>query len=149
MCIWKVEPEDRHCQYCSYILGCEKRLVNGKRIGESEYLEEYLMAMSAEVGANILEKSRRARIVWGRYLLAYQLSLDGFSDKSIGNMVGLDRTTVIHAMKEVKKMIKSPWMYPSETEMWINFKTRINQNNNEQVYRQNQEVVAVHDEQSH
>ena len=25
MCIWKVSPEDRHCDYCVYGNGCEER----------------------------------------------------------------------------------------------------------------------------
>lgn len=125
MCIWKVAPEDRLCKYCSYVKGCEVRLIYGKKVGVSEHLDEYVSAMNDIVGGNIIRRSRDKRLVWGRYLVSYKLSLDGFSNMSIGRMLGLDRCSIIHALAMVGEMMNSPMMYLKEMEIWDNFNKKI------------------------
>ncbi len=121
MCIWKVAPEDRMCKYCTYVRGCEVRLIYGKKVGVSEHLDEYVRVMGEVVGGDILKRSRAREMVWGRYLVAYKLSLEGFSNRSIGEMLGLDRVSIIHALEMVGGMMEHPMMFLKEMNIWDKF----------------------------
>ena len=132
MCIWEVEPEKRHCRYCSYVKGCEERKIYGKFVGISPRLDEYVSAMNGLAGMEVLSHTRKRPAVYGRYMLAFQLYVDGFSEKSIGDMLGLDRTTVIYSLKKMSDVIGSPLLYPDITELWIQFRTIIEKHKDEQ-----------------
>ena len=121
MCIWNVKPDERHCRYCTYVKGCEVRLIYGKKVGVSDNFEAFVTTMNEVVGGDILSRSRNTVLVWGRYLVAYKLSLEGFSEKSIGKMLGLDRVSIIHALRRVGEMMASPMMYLKEMEIWDTF----------------------------
>lgn len=109
------------CKYCTYVRGCEVRLIYGKKVGVSEHLDEYVRVMGEVVGGDILKRSRAREMVWGRYLVAYKLSLEGFSNRSIGDMLGLDRVSIIHALEMVGGMMVHPMMFLKEMNIWDKF----------------------------
>lgn len=122
MCIWKVSEEDRLCEYCSYRKGCEKYPIKRLPDGMAGW---YVSVMCEIVGGNILEKSRKWNLVWGRNIVAYSLANKGFSLSKIGGYLGMDHSTVLHCRRQVEQMLKAPCMYRAETEIWNIFNKAI------------------------
>ena len=81
----------------------------------------YCKMMSDLVGEDILQKCRRAPLVWGRNMVAYKMTLDGVGAEDIAKTIGLNRTSVIYARKQVKKMLEMPRIYASEMRLWKEF----------------------------
>lgn len=126
MCIWEVREENRHCEYCSYRQGCEKYPVRTLPDGMAGW---YIETMSEIVGENILSRSRKRELVWGRNIVAYKLVKKGFSLYQIGGYLGVDHCTVIHCRKQVELMLKSPSMYRMEMRIYERFNKKIEYEN--------------------
>lgn len=83
-------------------------------------------AMCAVTGLQDLGGPARYRTnVWARNLVMYQLRLDGFSLHQVGESVGRDHTTVVHAIGSVERMFAQPLAYVIETEMWRKFQRKL------------------------
>lgn len=121
-CIWPVKASERQCKYCNYV-GCER---HPDRLRDKR-ANRYVKLMSDIVGANILLKSRKQILVWARHMVAYQLRLDGYSFHSIGRLLDLDHSTVVHCEQQVRRMILAPSMYKDESEVWKEFQKQLNQ----------------------
>lgn len=121
MCIWSVNPEDRHCEFCSFRGGCESYPI--KVDDDSPYM--YIKLMSDIVGTDILQRSRLQLLVWARNMVAYRLRLDGYSLTKIGKIMGLNHTTVLNCERQVKRMLERPLMYDKECELWQKFENAI------------------------
>lgn len=118
MCIWRVDIADRHCEYCSFFGGCERR----EAVSDCESVaKECIAAMSAIVGCNILNRRRTQTEVWARNMVAYRLRQRGFTLKEAGEMLGLSHSAVVYGSKQVERMLKSPKMYPREVKIWEKF----------------------------
>lgn len=117
MCIWNTPVEDRHCEFCSYWGGCEKRPVEPVR-NCTEVATEYLAIMYRITGLDIMTPSRRREVSWGRYMVIYLLHKAGFSWIQIGKAIGLNRVTAMYGAKNVTKMLQMPAMYPKEMDVW-------------------------------
>lgn len=123
-CIWKVAEEDRHCEFCSFRGGCEKYPIEFKPDAGS--VAEYYVDIFAEIlGKNVLVRTKKPIFVWGRYMIAYQMRLEGYSLGSIGRALGLHHTTVLHGLAAIGNMLKYPRMYPRETKIWDSFQQKI------------------------
>lgn len=117
MCIWNTPVKDRHCEYCSYRGGCEKY----DKLDTRTPKEKYVDSMSDIVGMDILQKSRLSKLVWARYMVAYQMRQDGYSVLSVGRMLGLDHSSVTHCMGRMRMMLDNPRLYDWETRIWMKF----------------------------
>lgn len=85
----------------------------------------YVSVMSEIVGRNILERSRKWDMVWGRNIVAYYLVKKGCSLPKVGEYLGMDHSTILHCKRQVERMLKAPCMYRMETEIWEMFNKRI------------------------
>jgi len=119
MCIWQVNEDMRRCEYCSYRGGCE----NYEKVTPiSEACPIYVGIMSGLLGRDILERCRERMLVWARYMVCYQLILDGYSQENIGKWMKMDHSTVCHGKRQVANMLEMPSMYPEEIGLWKKFK---------------------------
>ena len=122
MCIWKVEVEERHCEYCTYRGGCESY----ERVAPIDEAKQiYSGILSGLVGRDIMEQCRERDVVSARYILFYQLANDGYSQEKIGKCCGFDHSTVSYGKRQVENMLKFPGMYPVEMVIMHNFKKLI------------------------
>lgn len=121
MCIWEVAPEKRHCEFCTYLGGCE-------------YLPErsvdYVSLMSQIVGEDILKRTREPKLAYSRYFVAYKMHQKGFSTVEIGRMFNLDYSTIIHGIKKVEEMLHYPCFYEEEMVIWKKFQESLNSQKN-------------------
>lgn len=122
MCIWKVNKEDRHCEFCSYMKGCEKRIVGDVPEGPAG---AYVFAMNEILGKNIMERCRKRDLVWGRSMVLYRLTNDGMSQRLAGEIFGIDHSTVHHCVEQVKAMLKNPSYYFVEYSVWNQFINKV------------------------
>lgn len=143
-CIWKVDKEDRHCEYCTYRGGCEKHALYVEPENEAC---RYVRMLSAIVGRNVLERSRRPVFVWARNMISYQMVKDGYGVTDIGRCLGLHHSTIIYAVGQVREMLKIPTMYREETRIWERFQEMLSLEKNDMNYEknldENQDLVAV------
>lgn len=122
MCIWKVEEQDRQCGFCHFRGGCERYPRDkGYKICTREVFDEYYGAMFSVSGLDVRVRTRERRVVWARYMVSYRLITDGYSRRSTAKMLGLDRSSMFHAIGMVEEMLKMPKMYPEEYELWEKF----------------------------
>lgn len=113
MCIWKVAEEDRHCEYCTYREGCEKHPVH-----KINLKEHYLDPMSKILGSDMLTRCREAEYVWARYIVSYQMSLDGYSRPVIGKLMGLNPSSITHGVRKIEEMLAHPCFFVRENKIW-------------------------------
>lgn len=107
------------------IVGFKRRLA--VLAGPSEdRAEEYIRVMSGLVGEDILAPGRRVSLSWPRYMVMYQLRLDGLTLAAIGERLGKDHSTVSHAVRVVGDMLTMPRMFPDESRLWRQFQNIIN-----------------------
>ncbi len=125
MCVWNVSEEDRRCEYCSYRQGCERYPVRELPEGMAGW---YVQVMSDILKCNILMRSRKRELVWGRYMVAYRLVKNGLSLGKIGKLLGMDHATVLHGRRQIEEMLSMPKMYPDEMEIWYKFDVAITLN---------------------
>ena len=159
MCIWPVKPEDRHCEFCSFVGGCESRpIVTVKQeavVEPEEVIPEvpdaekheiwwtYVYLMNGIVGEDIRSRKRTNRVVWARNFVAYQLHLDGYSSQKIGYVINRDHATVFHALDSVKHVLVFHQAYPREMEIWNKFQKMIHLQKSK-TNEKDSEMVVVH-----
>lgn len=121
MCVWKVDESDRLCIYCTFWGGCESR---EREVFELD-AEEAVEKMNEIVPEDLFSPCRRANIVWARYMVEYYLRMLGYSLNKIGGLFNRDHSTVVHSVKEVKKMLKAPALYREEAKIWSKFQEKL------------------------
>ena len=84
----------------------------------SGVLFERVSIMNEIIGDNVLRKTRKAHVVWGRNMVCYSLFVDGYGYSGIGRAMGIDHATAIHCIKRVKEMLKNPVMFSVEVAIW-------------------------------
>lgn len=109
------------CQYCTFWGGCEVR----KPHVFEEDAEVAVREMGEVVPYDLYEPCRKANVVWARYMVEYYLRTLGYSLSKIGSLFRRDHSTVVHSVKEVKKMLDAPVMYQEEVKIWNKFKERL------------------------
>ena len=139
-CVWKVAPENRNCRCCVYNYSCKNVLPEWRDAWPDA--ERYIKAMEQIVGEPITTKSRRNDLVWARYLVAFQLSKDGYRIQEIANAVGRDRTTILHGLELIGHMEAHPGLYSKELSVWNKFQEMLN--SQKSVDYGNQEMVVLH-----
>ena len=119
MCIWNCPIADRHCEYCSYFGGCERREAPLER---RERIAYCIDTMSRIVGHDILSRRRFRGDVWARNMVAYRLHQTGYSLNEIGYALGLHHSTVLHGCEQVERMLDAPKFYQEEIRLWKKFR---------------------------
>lgn len=122
MCIWKVAKADRHCEFCSYYGSCE---AHDSSLPIDVAGEMYFDIMSGIIGMDVSERRRQRPLVWARYIVFWQLILDGYSYGCVGKYMGFDHSTVFHGKKQVDRMLEIPKMYSNEYGIWLKFQKSI------------------------
>ena len=120
MCIWKVDENDRLCQYCSYRSGCEVYPAIDVPDADELYAK-YRAAMMAASGVDIGIMCRRPEYVYARYFVVNRLYEDGVSPKEIARVVGLDRCMTVYARNRVEFVLEHRGMYARENKIYENF----------------------------
>ena len=117
MCIWEIDAAKRHCEYCSYWGGCEKRKVEpAKTVYEAAV--EYANLIKGISGYNIFARTRLRPIVWQRNMAIYLLRKSGYSWNDIAKAFKMHHSATMYASAQVTKMLQMPKMYPDEMEVW-------------------------------
>jgi len=115
-CIWKVAEEDRRCEYCLWYEGCDERPTE-----KMEREKFYIETMSILVGKDILTDTHERNVVYGRNMVAYQLTQEGYGVCRIGRILGRHYTTVVYAKYQIIEMLRNPRLYKREMEIWEQF----------------------------
>jgi hypothetical protein len=92
------------------------------RHGAEDACKKYVKFVLAVTGVNPLENTRKRMAVWGRNMIAYQLSLDGFVQEDIAKAVKKNRSTVTHSISSMQAALDSPNQYFNEVSCWNQFR---------------------------
>lgn len=84
--------------------------------------EYYIDPMSKILGSDMLTRCRDAEYVWARYIVSYQMSLDGYSRPVIGKLMGLDHSTITHGIRRIEEMLAHPCFYVKENKIWQKYR---------------------------
>ena len=98
-------------------MGCEKEM--------PEYAKMCVAVMNGIIGRDIMERTRIGEVVWGRYMVMYELVDRGWSTLSVGRVFGMDHSSVVHGRECVREMLRRPSMYKAEMMVWDVFIKRI------------------------
>ena len=69
--------------------------------------------------------SRKANDVWGRTMVAYQMSMEGFTTIEIGRQMMKDHATIIHYRNKMMDVFAYPEGFRDILEIWDKFQKRI------------------------
>ena len=121
MCIWNCSVEDRHCEYCSWHGGCEKRPLRPDMRTCEDATKRYAGIMSDILGRDVLERSREHMVVFARAMIAYQLRKECYSTTKIGECMGLSHCSVIYLSRMITYMLENPRQFREEMYIWEKF----------------------------
>lgn len=125
MCIWKVNVKNRHCEYCSWHGGCEKRPLRPDISTCAEATRRYVEIMNEIVGRDVLERSREHMMVFGRAMIAYRLREECYSTTNIGKCLGMKHCTIIYISRMIAYMLEKPRQFREEMDIWNKFIEKI------------------------
>lgn len=129
-CIWKVAAEDRRCRFCTWEGGCARRKARSRVSRQT-----YLSVMNDIVGRDICGSQNSWHISHYRFMVAYQMMRDGFSQYEIASLIGKNRTTVSYGISAIRDMLTLPQVYVEEAEVWGKYTKQINDMKNENVVK--------------
>ena len=87
---------------------------------------EYLVSvMNDIVGADIKERTRTQKLVWGRFIVLSELLGMGWTTSAAGRVFRMNHSTVVHAHQQVNAMKEYPGSYCGYYDMYRKFKKRI------------------------
>ena len=87
--------------------------------------ETLLQAMADVLGEPVDIDSRRARFVWARTMIAYQLTKEGFTTSEVGEQIGRDHATVSYHNSRMQFVLDHPYAYEDIIDIWKQFQTRL------------------------
>lgn len=99
--------------------------LGGKAIPPEMRSDFYVSIMNRIIGFDIRERSRRRDVVWGRYIVIHELLNDGWSCTVVGDVFGMNHSSVSHASAQVSMMLDMPRMYSMEYDIYRKFKSFI------------------------
>lgn len=128
-CVWSVNKEDRMCGYCTLRQRCPGRV---RRTENKARLvgDRYVSIIRDIAGVDPLEMTRHRPQVWCRNIIAYQMTLDGFTQEQIAGVIMRRRVTVVHCIRNMDAMLEAPDMYPWEYGVWDKFRKKLYSDNN-------------------
>lgn len=93
-----------------------------KRVGRGQELIDIVCDI---LGIEEIPNNRVSMSVLARSLVAYQMSLEGYTTTYIGKIINRDHSTITLLKERVSNMLKMPNFYPHEMVVWNEFKKRI------------------------
>ena len=84
-----------------------------------------LKIMEDTVGFPVLTNDRKSAAVWGRTMVAYQLSLEGMPVCEIAKQMLKDHSTVIFMRRKMADALSLPDAYKDIIEIWDKFQENI------------------------
>ena len=81
--------------------------------------------MATLLGEEIPSRSKIARYVWARVMVAYEMTLENYPSTEIGRQMGRDHSTVIYYRNKMKDALDYPHIFPDIIEIWNEFKNTI------------------------
>ena len=88
--------------------------------------EDLLDIMGDVMGEDIPLRDRTAKYVWGRAMVVYQLTREGYSLQKIGEMMGdITHASVIHLRNKVQDMLYYPVAYRDVINIWKQFQDKL------------------------
>lgn len=90
--------------------------------GRGDYL---LQVMGDILGEPVEIESRKARFVWARAMVAYQLTLEGYSTKDAGEQIGKDHASISHHNAKMRFVLEHPYAYPDIVDIWKQFQNKV------------------------
>lgn len=90
---------------------------------------EILLSDVADVlGESTIPSScRDSKYVWARAMVAYQMSLEGYTCTEIGRQLLRHHSDIIHLRRRMQDALKLPFAYRDVVEIWNKFQNRIQQ----------------------
>lgn len=101
------------------------RYIGTKLVSRKRLSDYYICAMNEILGVDVRRRTRLRQVLWGRFIVIYELLCHGWTTKMAGAAFGLDHSTVVNARKQVRNMLEMPWMYTDEIDIYKEFKRRI------------------------
>lgn len=116
---------EEKCEIYRHIAGSDLWKPIPNLVGLPAEADLCIRTMNEVTGNDIRQRSRRRDLVWGRFIVIHELLGKGWSTNAVGNVFGMDHSSVIHGRDCVRMMIRMPKMYPSESLIWGYFKKRL------------------------
>lgn len=85
----------------------------------------YVTRMNELLGINILQEDRHFDWLWGRNCVIWKMTLDGFTEKQISEVVSLNLSTICNSRKNMKAVMQLPHAYPAVLDLWNKFNETI------------------------
>lgn len=86
--------------------------------------ERLIAVMRDLTGTDPLERSRRRDLVAARMMIAFVLAKDGASEPAIGELLGMNHTTIHYYITERMPRITLPG-WEAEYDIWLKFKKAV------------------------
>ena len=84
-----------------------------------------LDAMADVLGEPVDMYSRRAKFVWARAMVGYQLTQEGFSTAEAGEQIEKEHSTISYLNSKMRFVLEHPYAYEDIIDIWKQFQTRL------------------------
>lgn len=97
-----------------------KNTINGKT--REERLAELWAAMESALGRELPVKDRHHMLAKARAFILHQMHSEGWGNPTTARLLGLNESTVWIAVSNADFIIKHPWAYPEECQLYKKFR---------------------------
>ena len=97
-----------------------KEIINGKT--REERLAELWTAMESALGRKLPIKDRHHMLAKARAFILHQMHSEGWGNPTTARLLGLNESTVWIAVSNADFIIKHPWAYPEECQLYKKFR---------------------------
>lgn len=94
-----------------------------RRAGDAA--RRYADILADIAGVNIFERSRERKVSWCRFMAMWQLLRDGYTSLLVGEVFGLDHSSVLSARDAIDAMRIAPHQYPELSPVFQEFKKKM------------------------
>ena len=88
----------------------------------TEVAQRYGGILRGIAGVDIFERSRERKVSWCRFMAMWQLLRDGYTSLIVGEIFGLDHSSVLNARSSIDAMCLNPDRYPELVPIFKEFK---------------------------
>lgn len=81
--------------------------------------------MEEVIGEEIPMKCRKARFVWARTMIAFELTNEGYTLEQVGTALDRDHSTIVHLRDKMASALSLPEVYKCEIDIWNKFRKKI------------------------
>ena len=105
------------------ITGMRNKEESRRRAGDAA--RRYADILADIAGVNIFERSRERKVSWCRFMAMWQLLRDGYTSLLVGEVFGLDHSSVLSARDAIDAMRIAPHQYPELSPVFQEFKKKM------------------------